>query len=250
MTIQVGIAGRIIELHLLYDKTCSFFSDYLIKGNKKSPDLIIHNSFEDLLIQQEITKRGTVISNEGNEIHFFNLARHEFYAIYQKIAEEMIAFDTFLMHGAAIGMNEYGYMFTAASGTGKTTRAKMWMEQFPQSYIINGDKPLIRITDSEAIVCGTPWCGKEGWNTNIMLPLRAIFMLERTQKNEKSSIQKIGKGAAFPLLYQQTYHPTKESSQYKTLKLLQSLEDRVTVYRFRSDLSNEAIRLAYETARY
>ena len=52
------------------------------------------------------------------------------------------------------------------------------------------------MSGNEVIACGTPWCGKEGWNTNIMVPLRAVFLLERA---EEDSIEEISLGQAFAI---------------------------------------------------
>jgi len=153
----------------------------------------------------------------------------------------------FLMHGAVIAMDDQAYMFTAPSGTGKTTRIRLWQKQYPSSIIVNGDKPLIRISKDKIIACGTPWCGKEGWNTNTMVPLRAIFLLERS--DERNSIEEISLGSAFPALLQQTYRPDESELMRKTLLLLKSLEGKVKIFKFRSTPTVDSICLAYETVR-
>ena len=157
--------------------------------------------------------------------------------------------DTFLMHGSVVALDNQAYMFTAPSGVGKTTRTRLWLDLYPDSIVVNGDKPLIKITSTEAIACGTPWCGKEGWNTNTMVPLRAIFLLERADEGEESSCEEISLGKAFPFLLQQTHRPEDPDLMRKTLSLLKSLEGKVKIYRFRSTPTEDSVRLAYETAR-
>ena len=48
---------------------------------------------------------------------------------------------------------------------------------------MNDDKPFVRISEDGAKIYGTPYCGKEGLNTNISVPLRAVCILERSEKN-------------------------------------------------------------------
>ena len=100
-----------------------------------------------------------------------------------------------------------------------------------------------------AIACGTPWCGKEGINTNTMLPLRGVFFVERTEGKEPDSVQEISKGQAFMLLMNQVYIPTQAEGRRKVLELVKAMTDKVQFYKFRSSPSMEAIKLAYETVR-
>ncbi len=120
------------------------------------------------------------------------------------------------------------------------------MDCYPDSVVINGDKPFIKVTPEDIFACGTPWSGKEGWNTNEMVPLRAIYLLERSENNE---IQEIDLGKAFPFLLQQTHWSVDPKAMQTTFRLLKAFDGRVKVYRFLSTPTAEAVRLAYETAR-
>ena len=249
MTKLMRVAGFTIELNLMYEKTFRLIGQYLIDDQNIKPDLVIQTQYDDLLEQQALTNYGTKII-DGNEEHlFFDLGLHEFIVVYNKIAEAMPALNTFLMHGVAIGMGNDAYIFTAPSGVGKTTRANLWLECYPESFIINGDKPLIKMDGENVIACGTPWCGKEGINTNTMLPLRSVFFVERTEDKEPDSIQEISKGKAFTLLLKQAYFPVQSEGRHKVLELVKAMTEKVKFYRFRSSPSMEAIRLAYETIR-
>ena len=249
MIFQICVAGRVIEIDAVYEDVCSLFEPYIIEQYFPKPDIIIRTHFEDLKNIQAMTHQGSTLKNGSEQVVFFDLKKHEFISIYQKLAEAIPAFDTFLMHGSVIATGNWAYMFTAASGVGKTTRTRLWLDEYSDSYIINGDKPYIKITETEALACGTPWCGKEGWNTNIMLPLRACFLLERAESNNQNYIKEVSFGEAFTTLYQQSYHPVDRDSMRKTLHLLKKLEGKVHFYKFRSAPTTEAIRLAYETAR-
>ena len=164
-------------------------------------------------------------------------------------AEILPSVGMFLMHGAVVATNGFAYMFTAPSGTGKTTRANLWLEEFPGSYILNGDKPFVRPEEKSVFVCGTPWSGKEEMERNEVLPLRAVYMVERNDDGEETLIKKLRPNEAFIRLYGQQVHWPKDPDMKKeTIRLLESTVKQVPVYRFRSRPTREAIRLAHDVA--
>ena len=241
---KIEIAGKKIEVECKYRIVLRFCRKYLASFDK--PDFVVRASLEEL-----VAGRMPIVNSmsqfEGVAFRFADEFT-EPYVIYRKIAEKMISYNTFLIHGSVVAKDGYAYMFTAPSGVGKTTRTRIWLDIYPDSIVINGDKPLIKINETQAIACGTPWCGKEGWNTNTMMPLRAIFLLERARDGEESSIEEVNIGKAFPFLLQQTYRPKDSNLMRATLLLLKALEGKVKIYRFRSTPTAESIQLAYETA--
>ena len=242
---KIEIAGLKIEVECRYHIVLRFCRNYLASFDK--PDFVVRASEEEIIAGR--------LPNAENMKHIEGVAFRfadeytESNVICRKISEEMIGFNTLLMHGSVVAKDGYAYMFTAPSGVGKTTRTKFFLDLYPGSIVVNGDKPFIKVTSTEAIACGTPWCGKEGWNTNVMVPLRAIFLLERAEEGEESSIEEVSLGKAFPFLLQQTYRPDKPDSMRKTLQLLKFLEGKVKIYKFRSTPTEDSVRLAYEKAR-
>ena len=167
-------------------------------------------------------------------------------AICKGVADSLIASGLMLMHGAVVAREGFGYMITAASGVGKTTRVMSWMEAYPDSVVVNGDKPLIKISGETPLVFGTPWCGKEGLNTNISVPLQAILCLERSEEN---SMDELRPAEAFRSLLPQIYRPEDPEAARRMLSMLSRLTEQVKVYHFRSTPTQEAVRLAWETAK-
>lgn len=100
---------------------------------------------------------------------------------YREIARLLPAYDALLFHAAVIECAGAAYAFTAKSGTGKSTHIRLWRRVYgDQVQIVNGDKPILRFSpDGRLYAYGTPWCGKEGWQRNVGVPLRAIVFLER-----------------------------------------------------------------------
>lgn len=163
-------------------------------------------------------------------------------AVYRKIAERMPAYDTFLFHGSAIAVDGAAYIFTAKSGTGKSTHTRLWREMLGErAVMVNDDKPLIRVhPDGAATVYGTPWDGKHHLSSNIAVPVRAICILERAQENR---IREISKAEALPMLLQQTYRPADPAALAKTLTLIDRLN--VKLYRLGCNMEKEAAEVSY-----
>ena len=241
---QILLAGRTIEIRPLYDEIRFFCRDYILQDHAEESEIDIAVSEAEIsreaeAVRQEDEKAGLLLTHSP--------AFLENFAIHRKIVSTLAGFDTVMVHSSVVSTGGEGYMITAPSGTGKSTRTKLWVDHIPDSFVVNGDKPLLRVTDNAIYVYGTPWCGKEGWNTNTSVPLKAIFLLERS--NSGNRVEEIGFAEAFPQLLRQTYRPDDIQAKRKTLQLLQKMAGKVKIYRFRSEPTAEAVQLAWETAR-
>ena len=159
-------------------------------------------------------------------------------AVYRKIAERMPSFDTILMHGSCIAADGEGYLFTAKSGTGKSTHTRLWRETFGgRTVMVNDDKPLLQITEDGVRVHGTPWNGKHRLGGNTDLPLKAICILERGTENQ---IRQISPREALPMLLQQSYRPKDRDAMEQLLELLGKLIARVKFYKLQCNMDPQA----------
>ena len=230
----ISIAGYTLQVETFYVNTFRMCSGYLYDLRDQMPDIRISITMDD-------------IEYERKEAMSANLRRDDGYletlAVYRQISEAMLDYDTFLMHGAVIAVENRGFMFTAESGTGKTTHIRKWLQNLEKSYVVNGDKPLIKITEDQILACGTPWCGKERMGTNTMVDLKAIVLMERAIDN---SINEISYNEAFTLLLQQTYRPNGTEKVFKTLRLISRLKEKVHFYRFRfNNMKDDTFSVAY-----
>ena len=91
--------------------------------------------------------------------------------------------DTLLVHASVIENDGGGYMFLGKSGTGKSTHSRLWLENIEGSTLLNDDNPVIRITDGEIYVYGSPWSGKTPCYINRRQPLKAIVRLAQAPYN-------------------------------------------------------------------
>ena len=181
---------------------------------------------------------------EGIPIRHFSDAYLETLAVYRKIADYLLSCDTLLFHGSVIAVDGEGYLFTAKSGTGKSTHTRLWREYFGErAVMVNDDKPLLHVTDSGVTAYGTPWDGKHRLSTNIAVPLKGICILTRDIKNH---IEQAESHAAYPMIVQQTNRSLSSDGMKQTLSLIDRMLNVVPVYRLGCNMDTEAARMAYE----
>lgn len=247
---KICLAGRNILIKCYSESIINMCNDYSAVFD--TPDIVINVSKAEIeAAEYEYKNRTQEYSSNKDKVSVIRIRIDmEPFVVHKKIALIMPHYNTFLMHGSVVAKDGYAYMFTALSGVGKTTRTRLWLEKYPDSIVVNGDKPLIRIEDERVIACGTPWCGKEGLNSNNMIPLKAIFLLERVNEREKDSVKEINIASAFPFLLQQTFRSNNTDVNKKIIKLLREMEGKVRFYRFRSAPTIDAVQLAYETVNH
>ncbi len=239
---RIGLAGKVIGITGIYDEIRDMCEDYFVDDSTNvAEDLHVTVTQEDIRFEREKSEREALA--EGIEPYDFPEPYLETLAVYRKIATEVLKFDTWLMHGAAVGVHDEAVIFTAASGVGKTTHLKLWLENIPGAFVVNGDKPLLQFKGDVCKVCGTPWAGKEGMQKNVILPLRAICFLERGTANR---IERISGADAYPLLFRQTYRSNDARVMKKTLGLLRKTCTTVPMYRLSCTMDAEAATTAYE----
>lgn len=159
--------------------------------------------------------------------------------------KELLNFEGFRLHASAVVYNEKAYMFSADSGTGKSTHTNLWIKMLgDKAYILNDDKPALRMIDGEWYAFGTPWSGKNDISVNMMVPIGGICMLERSEKNEIIPYQ--GKNAISDLFFQ-TNRPKAAIYRIKLLELLDDLFRHVPVWKLRCNMEEEAARVAFTT---
>ena len=163
---------------------------------------------------------------------------------YRHIAEVMPSYDGFLFHGSVIELRGKAYVFTANSGVGKTTHTRLWLSEFDDVKILNGDKPTIRFIDGVPYACGTPWQGKENYGENKILRLAGIVFLTRAQINKATEISE--KDAVMRFM-SQIYLPKNSAfALSKTMRLADSLMKSVKLVSLECNMNPEAAHVCRE----
>jgi hypothetical protein len=81
-----------------------------------------------------------------------------------------------VLHSSFVEWNGKAILFTAPSGTGKSTQAELW-RSLRSAGIINGDRAAIRVLDGVPYACGIPFAGSSQYSENRELPLAAVVYL-------------------------------------------------------------------------
>ena len=114
-------------------------------------------------------------------------------------AEHLIArAGGFIFHCSYIERNGEAILFTAPSGTGKSTQADLWQE-YRGVEIVNGDRAAIRLVDGKLMAEGIPFAGSSQYCKNRSLPIRAIVYLAQAKEN---SIRKLRGYEAFSRIWE------------------------------------------------
>ena len=82
----------------------------------------------------------------------------------------------FVFHCSYIDRNGKAILFTAPSGTGKSTQADLWAK-YRGAEIINGDRAAVRLADGQLLAEGIPFAGSSEYCKNRSLPIGAIVYL-------------------------------------------------------------------------
>ena len=87
----------------------------------------------------------------------------EYLELGPRVCDALLPYGRILFHGAAVVWRGRVWVFTANSGTGKTTQYMLWKLCFGSEIkILNGDKPLLEFREGGILVHPSPWRGKEG----------------------------------------------------------------------------------------
>lgn len=88
-----------------------------------------------------------------------------------------------ILHSSYILHNGEAILFTAPSGTGKSTQASLW-ERYRGAEVINGDRSVIMPGEDGMMVYGLPFSGSSGICKNVSAPLKAIVCLSQAKENQ------------------------------------------------------------------
>ena len=150
-------------------------------------------------------------------------------------------------HSSALELDGEGYLFTALSGTGKSTHARNWRKVFGDRVtMINDDKPLIRKIGDEYYVCGTPWMGKSNIGSNRIAPIKAIFILKRGEENTASLTTP---AKQIRQLMEATLFPRTKEDMVKLLVFFDDLFNHVRLAELYCNQDEDSARVAYEAVR-
>ena len=232
MEFTVRMAGINIGIDSQYDTLQRFCKDYCVWGCE--PEFAIKIEPEDIEAER----------GKDDNIRFRN-EYLETIATLRKLAEIFPTRNRILIHGAAITYGDEGaFLFTAPSGTGKTTHIRMWRKYLGDAVrIVNGDKPFLEIREDSVQIYGSPWAGKENWHKNRDAELKGICYIKR---GEGCSIRRLEPLECFEWIMSQIHFSSKGEIVDLTLGHIEKILEFVPVYELTCDISEEAVKQSFE----
>ena len=239
LTFTVALADIPIRISCRHEENRAFLRDYL---TDRETMFTIEPTEDDLdRIQQGLDR---IAEAEGNPKEQRSDSFLENNAIHALIAEKLVEYDILLFHGSALCMDGQAYIFTAPSGTGKSTHARLRREAFgDRVWMINDEKPLIRVQDGKAMVYGSPWDGKHHLSRNASAPLRSILWLSQSAENR---LKPMAKADAYQMLFRQSYSSNNAEIAVRILSLEMKLLDMATFYQMECNMEIGAALTAWK----
>lgn len=232
------IADHVVRINSLHNDVHQLCSDYLSSEN---PEFEISVSQYDINSEREKNKLERF--REKLAPFDFSDGQLETTAVYRKLCEKLIDFDIILMHGSVVAVDGEAYLFTAKSGTGKSTHTRLWTEYFGErAFIVNDDKPLIMLRNGTATVYGTAWDGKHHISRNTSVKLKSVCILERSENNH---ISRNEMSEIYPILLQQIYKPKDTLKMLRILELTDRLNECVSFFTLGCNMETDAVITAY-----
>ena len=237
----------IADLKIQIQTFNKLYTEYLSRNDDSDTNvLLVKNRKQTNFENKNNLKKQNTIEFYGKQI---SLDLWEYITTGLAFARALLDYNGFCLHSSAIAVDNQAVLFAAKSGTGKSTHTRLWREYFGEdkAIMINDDKPAIRWMDDGIFYAyGTPWSGKTDLNTNVKVPLAAIVLLERSDTNW---IKPIGRREAVMQIYVHALKP-EDGDKDKTEKLMDIVgktAEKIPVYRMGCTISEEAVKLAYET---
>ena len=181
----INLANIPVDINLKYPHYEPIFDRF---ATQSEPEFKVSVSLSELEAAQEIYEPGS----STPYIEYMELCNNISYAL--------LSYNRVFFHGAAFLWRGKAWIFTAQSGTGKTTQFLLWKELFgDEIQIINGDKPILRFDNDGITVYPSPWNGKEGMGQLISAPLGGIVLLQQSSSNKIKKITAAeAAGSLFP----------------------------------------------------
>ena len=195
----------------------------------------------DVVIRTDLYRQGHYGPRASEETLAYMESAYQFYL-------ELVKHDGFYLHASAVALENRAYLFSAPPGTGKSTHTRLWQSIFgAEAEVFNDDKPALRRLDGTWYAYGTPWCGKDGINSNRKVPLCGICFLKQAQENR---IRRLTQQEAVQRILSQTIFRFEDASMLNAmLSSLDRLVREIPVYELENRPEPSAAHLSYETMR-
>ncbi len=208
------------------DFTKEYMKDYRVE--ECIPDFVVEVTDEMIAYEK------TVALEETPEKYY------EITAVLREICKKIVSdYNGFFLHCSCLMYKGEAYIFTAKSGTGKSTHTRLWREVLKDEVtMINDDKPIVRLIDDTFYIYGTPWNGKHGISNNIKAPIKAVYYLHQAKENKVERCEIIN---ALSKILSQTLLPDSKVVMNNLLDMLEKMLTKTPVFDLYCNISHDAV---------
>lgn len=234
------LAKHTIRISSLYEEIQLMCTAY---SSNQDPEFTVTITEEDIRYE-ELKDKVVRIEEDGFYVHKPADAYLETIAVQRKLSTWLLSQNVLLFHASAIAVDGKCYLFTAKSGTGKSTHTRLWRELLgDRAIMVNDDKPFLGVTPEGIMVFGSPWDGKHHLSTNTAVPLHGICIVTRGEQNQITSIT--GKEALHTLM-EQSFMPEDPFLRLRVLDMINEICKQIPLYRMACNMELDAARMSYE----
>lgn len=152
----------------------------------------------------------------------------------------MLHYHAFWLHSSFVRWKGKGIVFTAPSGTGKSTQAELW-KKYKGADTLNGDRTLIRCVDGIYKGYGSVYAGSSDIYRNESAPIEAVVILKQGKEN---CLERIPQKEAFRCVYRETLlNPWDASYVSSMMQQVVEMITSVSVYRLTCRPDKSAVEL-------
>ena len=216
------------------ERTMKRAEKYYLTDSDINPDISIKTTPEEIadIYRLDWTEEVKAYVYEG-KLFYSELARR---------------FNGMMIHSSAVVLDGNAYLFSAPSGTGKSTHTRLWLQKFEnRAYILNDDKPAVRIMPDGIFVYGTPWRGKDDVSINKKAPLKGICFLNRDKTNWIKTMDTESKVVN---LYHSAIKKVDKEVALKQLDIIENIIKKIPIYEMGCNISEESVEVSYNKMFY
>ena len=133
-----------------------------------------------------------------------------------------------VLHSASFLYQDRAWLFSAPSGTGKSTHTNLWHELLGVP-LLNGDLNVLALENGEPTIHGLPWCGTSKICDTASYPLGGIILLRQAKEDY---VEKLSADTKRLLVLQRLISPTWTPQMLSAnLDLVDELADKIYIAR-------------------
>jgi hypothetical protein len=132
-----------------------------------------------------------------------------------------------LLHAAGVSIQDQGYVFTGASGTGKSTIAQLFANQ--GALILSDERVILRRQGAGVTVYGTPWVGSGQYAAQASRLVTGLYGISHGEHRHR--LEPLSPTKTISLLLQQAFLPHWDRvAMEATLDFLASLTAHIPCF--------------------